>query len=88
MLSTMLFGDEVNAPERLDELDGARRRRGERARGRDGRAADRVALDAVRPERYRDEYRERVLDLIERKAAGEEIAVAADGGGAGRRCPT
>jgi DNA end-binding protein Ku len=29
------------------------------------------------PERYRDEYRERVLDLIERKAEGEEIAVSA-----------
>jgi DNA end-binding protein Ku len=27
------------------------------------------------PKQYRDEYRERVLDLIERKAAGEEIAV-------------
>jgi DNA end-binding protein Ku len=28
------------------------------------------------PEKYRDEYREKVLGLIERKAAGEEIAVA------------
>ena len=27
------------------------------------------------PSKYHDEYRERVLDLIERKAAGEEIAV-------------
>jgi DNA end-binding protein Ku len=27
------------------------------------------------PEKYRDEYREKVLELIERKAAGEEIAV-------------
>jgi DNA end-binding protein Ku len=27
------------------------------------------------PERYHDTYREQVLDLIERKAAGEEIAV-------------
>ncbi len=27
------------------------------------------------PTKYHDEYRERVLDLIERKAAGEEIAV-------------
>ena len=31
-----------------------------------------VELD---PGRYRDEYREMVVDLIERKAAGEEIAV-------------
>ena len=28
------------------------------------------------PERYKDEYREKVLELIEAKAAGEEIAVA------------
>ena len=28
------------------------------------------------PDKYHDTYRERVLDLIERKAAGEEIAVA------------
>jgi len=28
------------------------------------------------PTRFKDEYRERVLDLIERKANGEEIAVA------------
>jgi DNA end-binding protein Ku len=27
------------------------------------------------PAKFKDEYRERVLDLIERKAAGEEIAV-------------
>jgi DNA end-binding protein Ku len=26
------------------------------------------------PSKFRDEYRERVLDLIERKASGEEIA--------------
>ena len=29
------------------------------------------------PAKYRDEYRERVLELIERKAEGEEIAVQA-----------
>ena len=28
------------------------------------------------PAKYHDTYRERVLELIERKAAGEEIAVA------------
>jgi DNA end-binding protein Ku len=27
------------------------------------------------PDKYHDEYRERVLNLIERKAAGEEIAI-------------
>ena len=36
------------------------------------------------PSKYRDEYRERVLELIERKAEGEEIAVAARARGADR----
>ena len=29
------------------------------------------------PGRYHDEYRERVLELVERKAAGEEISIQA-----------
>ncbi len=74
-LSTMLFGDEVLAPDRLDELD---------AIG-DAEATDRELKMAEQlieslsaefdPTKFRDEYRERVLELIERKASGEEIAV-------------
>lgn len=75
VLSTMLFGDEVHAPERLDELE---------ALG-DVEANEREVAMATQlieslsapfdPAKFRDEYRERVLELIERKAAGEEIAV-------------
>jgi DNA end-binding protein Ku len=32
-----------------------------------------LAVDEFQPEKFRDEYREQVLDLIERKAAGQEI---------------
>ncbi len=74
-LTTMLFGDEVLSPDRIDELD---------ALG-DAEASDRelkmaqqliASLSAdFEPTKYHDEYRERVLELIERKAAGEEIAV-------------
>ena len=32
-----------------------------------------LAAEHFEPEKYRDEYREQVLDLIERKAAGQEI---------------
>jgi DNA end-binding protein Ku len=74
-LTTMLFGDEVLAPDRIDELD---------ALG-DAGASQRELTMAQQlisslsaefdPAKYRDEYRERVLDLIERKASGEEIAV-------------
>ncbi|MDQ6605651.1 MAG: Ku protein [Actinomycetota bacterium] len=74
-LTTMLFGDEVLGSERLDELDAIA----------DAEATDRELAMAQQlinslsadfdPTKYKDEYRERVLELIERKAAGEEIAV-------------
>jgi len=74
-LSTMLFGDEVLPADRLDELDAID----------DAEASDRELTMAQQlisslsadfdPSRFKDEYRERVLELIERKAAGEEIAV-------------
>jgi DNA end-binding protein Ku len=74
-LTTMLFGDEVLSPDRLDELDQVS----------DATATDRelnmaqqliASLSAeFDPTKYKDEYRERVLELIERKAAGEEITV-------------
>ena len=74
-LSTMLFGDEVLPADRLDELDAID----------DAEASDRELTMAQQlisslsadfdPSKFKDEYRERVLELIERKAAGEEIAV-------------
>jgi DNA end-binding protein Ku len=73
-METMLFHDEVVDPNSLDELpvqDGkAKKRELEMAQ----QLIDSLSGD-FEPEKYRDEYRERVLDLIERKAAGEEIAV-------------
>ena len=75
MLSTMLYGDEVNAPERLDELEAL----GDvEANAREVAMAGQLieSLSApFEPTKYHDEYREQVLELIERKAAGEEIAV-------------
>ena len=45
-------------------------------RAEDGRAADRVTGQrSSTPTRYHDEYREKVLELIEPKAQGEEIVV-------------
>jgi DNA end-binding protein Ku len=74
-LSTMLFGDEVLPPDRLDELDAV----GEaEASDRELKMAQQL-IDSLShefdPSKYHDDYRERVLALIERKAAGEEIAV-------------
>jgi DNA end-binding protein Ku len=75
MLSTMLYGDEVHSPQRLDELEAL----GDvEANPREVKMAQELieSLSApFEPERHRDAYRERVLELIERKAAGEEIAV-------------
>jgi DNA end-binding protein Ku len=74
-LSTMLFGDEVLSPDRLDELDGladadATKRELTMAQ----QLIDSLSAD-FDPTKFKDEYREQVLDLIERKANGEEIAV-------------
>ncbi|HYV16869.1 MAG TPA: Ku protein [Conexibacter sp.] len=75
MLETMLYGDEVNAPERLEELEALA---DVEANAREVKMAGEL-IDSLtapfEPQKYRDEYRERVLELIERKAAGEEIAV-------------
>ncbi|MGH2910697.1 MAG: Ku protein, partial [Solirubrobacteraceae bacterium] len=74
-LSTMLFGDEVLSPDRIDELDAL----GDaEATKREVTMAQQL-IDSLSaefdPAKFKDEYRERVLELIERKAAGEEIAV-------------
>lgn len=74
-LSTMLFGDEVLPPDRLDELDQvADMAASERELAMAEQLIDTLST-GFDPSKYRDEYRERVLALIERKAAGEEIAV-------------
>ena len=74
-LSTMLFGDEVVPPDRLDELDAVEEAE---ASERELRMAEQLieSLSAdFEPEKFHDDYRERVLELIERKAAGEEVTV-------------
>jgi DNA end-binding protein Ku len=74
-MSTMLFPDEVVDPDSIDEIS---------ATG-DVEVTKReldIAKQLVEslagpfdPSKYHDTYRQEVLDLIERKAAGEEIAV-------------
>src|SRR5256714_4014455 len=74
-LTTMLFGDEVLAPDRLDELDAVS---DAPASERELQMAEQLINSLSRefdPSKYHDDYRERVIQLIERKAAGEEIAV-------------
>ncbi|HEY4824608.1 MAG TPA: Ku protein [Solirubrobacteraceae bacterium] len=74
-MSTMLFGDEVLTPDRIDELEAV----GEAEASERELTMAQQLIDSLSaefdPGKFRDEYRERVIDLIERKAAGEEIAV-------------
>jgi DNA end-binding protein Ku len=77
-LETMLFPDEVTQPDSIEELAAV-----------DGDVkTTKRELDMAKqlieslsgdfdPTGYRDEYRERVLELIERKAAGETITIEA-----------
>jgi DNA end-binding protein Ku len=75
MMETMVFHDEVVPADDLDELLAAQ----------ETTASDREVAMAKQligslttefePGRYTDTYREKILELIERKAAGEEVAV-------------
>jgi DNA end-binding protein Ku len=75
LMETMLFHDEVVPSDDIEDLP----------EGKELKASDRELkmaqqlIDSLSsefdPSRYHDEYREKVLELIERKAQGEEIAV-------------
>ena len=75
LLSTMVYPDEVVPPEQLPELESV-----DSVKVNDKEVAmaaqliDSLSAD-FEPERFKDTYREQVLDLIERKAAGEEIVI-------------
>jgi DNA end-binding protein Ku len=75
MMETMIFHDEVVPHDDLDDLPDAKDLK---ASDRELKMAQQL-IDSLssefEPERYHDEYREKVLELIERKAQGEEIAV-------------
>jgi DNA end-binding protein Ku len=74
-METMLFGDEVIPPDSLDELpDAGELEASPREVKMAGELIESLASD-FDPDKYRDSYREQVLELVERKAEGEEIAV-------------
>jgi DNA end-binding protein Ku len=76
MMETMIFADEVVPKEDLDGLPEAEELQvSDREIKMAQQLIESLATD-FEPGRYRDEYREKVLELIEAKAAGEEIAVA------------
>jgi DNA end-binding protein Ku len=71
-LNTMLYADEVNPLEELEELPGEESKPKERELEMAQQLVESLS-SRFQPEKYKDEYREQVLALIEKKAAGEEI---------------
>src|SRR5918994_979440 len=74
-LTTMRFADEVVSPDQLDGVevsDGRKLEKRELEMAKELIASLSSDFDA---EQYRDEYREELLALIERKAQGKKIAV-------------
>ncbi len=72
-LTTMRFADEVVAPDEIEELGAAD---GDKPAKRELDMAKRLVdslVSGFEPGKYRDEYREELLDLIERKAEGKEV---------------
>jgi DNA end-binding protein Ku len=77
VMSTMVYADEVNDPA---QLDGVEDMHGVDVSERELRMAEQLVeslTEPFEPERYEDTYRNQVLELINRKAAGEEEVVAA-----------
>jgi DNA end-binding protein Ku len=74
MLHTMYFADEVR---NFDEVD-----KGQSAKIREGeldlalQLINGLASETFSPDRYADEYRHRVLEMVNKKVEGQEITVA------------
>jgi DNA end-binding protein Ku len=71
MLHTMYFGDEVRDFGEIDKGASAKIKEGELDLAR--KLIDELAGDGFRPERYQDQYRQRVLDLVGQKVEGKEV---------------
>jgi DNA end-binding protein Ku len=71
MLHTMYFADEVRDFGEIDRGESAKIKPGEMELAL--QLIDGLASDEFEPEKYRDEYRQRVLDLINQKVEGKEV---------------
>ena len=76
-METMLFHDELIDPGDIEELPDEDVHATEREVDMARQLIESLSTD-FEPTKYRDEYRDRMLDLIERKAEGQEVAVAAE----------
>jgi DNA end-binding protein Ku len=74
-MSTMLFPDEVVDPDSIDEISATSDVEVTKRELDIAKQLVESLAGPFDPSKYHDTYRQDVLDLIERKAAGEEIAV-------------
>ena len=77
VMSTMLFPDEVVAPDEVPDVPDRMPSVSDRELKMAGQIIDALAT-AWEPERYKDDYRQQVLKVIKQKAEGKEIVVAKD----------
>lgn len=75
MMSTLAYADEVVGPESIDELDGLDEIDVSSREIKMAEALVDSLTDEFAPDKYHDDYREQVLDLIGKKAAGEAFEV-------------
>ncbi len=75
-MATMRFADEVVSPDELDDVFPENGRKIEKREVEMAKQLIESLSGEFDPEKYRDEYREELLSLIERKARGEEIVEA------------
>ena len=73
-MDTLIFFDEVVPHDRIDELPDDSIETTERELAMAKQLVESLAT-TWQPEQYKDEYREKVMAMIERKAAGEDVAV-------------
>jgi len=77
VLSTMVYADEVVAPAAIDELESM----GDVEISAKERKMAEALVESLaapfEPDKYQDAYREQVLDLLARKASGEELEMPA-----------
>jgi DNA end-binding protein Ku len=77
-LTTMRFHDEVSSPQDLDGevFEEAKPKKAEKRELEMAKQLIESLTSDFDPDKYRDEYREELLDLLERKAEGKEVVSA------------
>jgi DNA end-binding protein Ku len=76
VMSTMVYADEVNDPAELFDGDELRDVDVSERELNMASALVESLTEPFEPQRYEDTYRNQVLDLIDRKASGEELVAA------------